>query len=534
MYNEAFNVVKGEEFFVNGEIVFPPTFETTPETMGEDGTYRTYFGPSVAHNGTIYGNSNDNVSLAMRRLTAARGNLDLDEAYRAQQAHYIQQSLLFLAEIQKVMTERIHFKGTRAEAEEHHADPHIKRLLRIDAWEQIRIGSWKGLHMSDPAWLRNLTYKMKKDEVAKNGKYPRMIGDAGIAASLRGFVLTKKMKKVMAEYPIAYEGGTIEFCAKPEPAKLVEVFSKLIDPPGRFYFVYFSDDSCLSFRDSTGHVQIFNVDISKCDASHGSAIFEALQAIAPDSGEEGMRELINQCKMPIQIRDLNDPKRKVVLEPKRPRLYSGVTITTLINNLANVMIAKAFAEIKNPTCSRDVIHAAGTAGYLVTCEVCEVIQDIQFLKHSPVLDSDGNLRPMLNLGVLLRSSGQCKGDLPGRKRDDLETRARMFQGGLLKGMYPHTRFQLLSNLKENTLEPSDKVMRRITDGLRFKVTGDSDSYWVDSEQVFRRYRLSADEIRTVEEGYGRGSYCDMFANPALEAILTKDYELSVVYRDELE
>lgn len=527
MYNEAFTVVSGGDYFVDGEIKFPIVESTKPDTMGVDNTYRSIFGPTVAHTGVIYGDTNENVRLAMRRLTAARGDLDTDRAYMDQQSRFIASDRTFIHHIRGMMENNCHqYSDMVAEAQEHHDDPHIKKLLRIDAWKELQAGSYKGHNSSDDLWLRMVLYKMKKDEVAKFAKYPRMIGDCGVAASLQGFMATKHMKKAMARECIKYKGGEMEFCSKPNPDDLAEIFAKLLNPPGRYYFVYFSDDSCLSFR-RNGKVHVMNVDISKCDGSHGPELFAALIDIAPAHMKTDIARLVDQCRCPIQIRDHHDPKRMVVLKPKQPRLYSGVTITTLINNLANIFICKAFAEINDPRGPRDVMDAAARAGYIVTCETATRREDIQFLKHSPVIDTDGRLRAMLNLGVLLRASGQCKGDLPGR--GDISVRARRFQNALLKGMYPTTKFTLLDNLYKSTLQAEKRETAIVERMLRYKTAATSDTYTVSSYNVFRRYRLTPHQIQQIEEGYGRGSFGDHFANDALSKILETDYGLSCKY-----
>lgn len=527
-YNEGFAVEHGGEYFKDGEIWFPELERPTPDSMGVDGTYRSVFGPTVANTGLIYGVTNNNVRLAMRRLTDARGSLELDKAYMDQQSSYIASDTSFLTHIRNMMERHCYqYDHMVAETQRHHADPHMKRLLRIDAWEELQKGSWNGSCFTDRLWLRSVCYKMKKDEVAKPGKYPRMIGDLGVAASLQGFWITKLLKKALAREPIEYLGGRIEFCDKPHPDVLAEIFRKLLNPPGRYYFVYFSDDSCLSFRVGE-EVHVMNVDISKCDGSHGPAIFQTLIDIAPAHMQDDMRRLVEQCKCPIKVYDTNDRKRYVKLRPKQPRLYSGATITTLINNIANILICKAFAETHNPTSSRAVIDAAATAGYLVTCQVATRMEHIQFLKHSPVLDTNGKLRAMLNLGVLLRASGQCKGDLPGKKSESVSDRARRFQNALLRGMYPTTQFRLLTNLFSRTLRSTVKedvaVARTMTTRL-----ASSETFYVDSEHVFRRYELTPDQIHQIEDGFGLGSYGDHFANDALDKILETDYGLSCKY-----
>lgn len=524
--------MKGKEFFRNGEIHFPDQLENRPDHLGLDGTYRTYFGPSISTNGLIYGKSNHNTRLATRRLSCARGNLELDTLYLKSQNHFISHSHPFLKLIKDHISGTEHDFSTLVQAaEDHHDDPHPKRKLRQQAWVELGIGDYKGLNVADRLWLRNVKYKMKTDEVAKILKYPRMIGDLGVAASLQGFWITHLMKDGLAREPLVYKDGEMEFCAKPNPTDLERIFEKLRNPPGRYYFVYFSDDSCLSFRDDDGGVHMYNVDISKCDASHGPFLFKALEEITPDIMKDGMAKLVDQCMLPIKISNVNDPRQSVTLQPTRPRLYSGSTITTLINNLANLLICLAFVDQGRFNSDQDVISAAAKAGYIVTCETVDpnYPEDIQFLKHSPVRDSTGRWRAMLNLGVLLRSSGSCKGDLPGSKKESLESRARKFQGALLKGMYPRVEFQLLDNLTQQTLTPEEKQIDKVSHQLYHKVVDQGDTFRVLDSSLYRRYRLTPSQIDTLNEGFGRGEFEESFASDALETILEKDYGLKCQY-----
>lgn len=536
IYNDSFEVLKGQEYFVNGEVVFPIVESPKPPSCGLDGRYRTLFGPCVAHTGVIYGNSNHNVRLAIRRLTAVRGSKYLDAHYLTQQQVFFDQSKGFFAALKLTYSAWLEeFTGMINEAEEHHADPHPKVAARRQAWLELRLGDYKGFTSADRLWLRKVVYKMKLDEVAKPGKYPRMIADLGVAASLQGFRAVDMLKHVMAECPIDYKGGEIEFCAKPSPISLERIFTQLINPTGAYYFVYFSDDACVAIRRGE-KVYVYNLDIKSCDASHGPAVFDALIAVSPTELESVMQILIDQCKLPITISDVDnftksrEQPRRVTLRPIRPRLYTGSTITTFINNLANVAIAKSIIDYGAHD-ELGISKAASQAGYVVTVEKCEIIQDIQFLKYSPVLDTTGRMRPMLNVGVLLRSSGMCRGELPGR--GSLELRARAFQNAYLRGMYPRCRFDLHSNLLRQTDEASTSLLRKVQVDLSYRVIDEGDVFSVSSFEVYRRYRLTPTQILELDDGFGASGFEQHHVSTGASAILFKDYGLQCkVYTNE--
>lgn len=523
-----FEVVSNPQFFVGGRLVFPRKevigLNDRGRILRNDGSYRTVFGPSISHNGVIYENTDDNVSLALSRLTAARypTHPGLHNYYKSVQRSYIKKNAPFLQMLCDLYSPNfVEYNGLDREAEEHYSDPHPKRALRLQAWLELNETGER----YNKLWLHSVTYKMKKNEIAKPGKVPRMIGDLGVSASLQGFRVTKFLKTAQSERSILYNGGEIEFIASPDPTQLERVFKKLIDPPGRYYMALFSDDSCFSIRTECG-VQTYNVDISKCDASHTEALFSALVAITPRQGKDDMLVLTRQCGLPIRIQSISDKNNVVVLRPKHQVLYSGSTLTTAINNLATTLIGKAFADCHYLN-EQSLLDAAKEVGYVVTLEKCEIVEDIQFLKHSPVFDQQGNIRPLMNLGVLLRLIGTCNGDLPGR--GDLLTRAKSFQASLLSGVYPYATFELLARFKSVAGERTLAADKHCATLLEHKVSlVKYPTYVVDPDSMYRRYRLTQLDIVDLEEFalLGCGHH---LSGDSVDKILGKDYGLKSKY-----
>lgn len=265
-------------FFIDGEVRFPPTLK--PKKLHK--FFRTEYGYNFPHNGQIFEHSNHNVRLASRRLFAKRftapGEENKDREYEEKQADFISEHMSILDKLRCLYAPTFaDWSGWRQECIDHVDDPHDKRQLRQNALQDLIDNN----DFSKRMWMKTALYKMKRDEIGKPGKKPRMIVDLGVAASLQGFRYAKLMKNAMADEILEYKGGTIEFCPKPNPDKLAKIFAKLRDPPGKFYFVYFSDDSCYAVNTPNG-VQRFNVDIKSCDASHTASLFEALWAITPD------------------------------------------------------------------------------------------------------------------------------------------------------------------------------------------------------------------------------------------------------------
>jgi hypothetical protein len=458
-----------------------------------------------------------------------------DAELKRRQTSFIEKNKDFLLRLKTLYSSYFeYYLGMEEECHLHYGDPHIKRRIRIEAYNEL-LDSKALFH---PLWVKQVVYKLKKDEWAKPNKYARMIGDLGVAASLQGFRVIDFMKVAEANEPIVVNGIETQFIKAPQQAVLREVFAKLINPPLRGYFCYFSDDSCFSVRVNKV-VYRFNLDISSCDASHTPSLFQALRDTTPDVASNDMQRLIDQMKLPIKIRSVSNPKNTVLLKSKdgEPHLYSGSTLTTRINNLANQLISLSLSNTDFNHCHSysDVVTVIKTAamdvGYIVSCQVASEYSHIQFLKHSPVYDVDGHLQPLLNLGVLLRSSGTCHRDLPGR--GDLRERARLFQQLLLTGMYSNISFPLIDLMRKSVIGASPSIRdqkwidHKLQPLLQYKVCDNIEPFTVTHEESMRRYSHLATEHDFFEllQDYGNGTYGTVIANIAANAILTMDYSL---------
>lgn len=518
-------MIKGHRFVVEGRITFPD--DGSPS---KDGIYRSMFGPCAPHNGRILANSDREFRLGVHKRTlGVRGTREQEKAYRRQQAIFI----LLRPELVRIILTHIEehkelhdYVDMYQAAEEHHAEPHDKLALRIQAWLDMEESG----EFADDLWLRRILLKAKKNEWAKINKPIRGIGDLGVQASLQGFVVTKILKAALAKATIQFGGGDCVFVSRPATSVLRETFKNLMNPPGTFYFAYFSDDSAFAVRMPSGEIRMFNIDIKSCDCSHTQHLFDLLIKVTPEPLKAAVVTLVDQLRLPFEVVSNQDKRHKVRLKPHTAKLQSGSTMTTLINNIACLLIAYSLSE--TGACTVEGIRLAGEAcGYQLTVEHCIDYSQLQFLKHSPVYDTNGRLQPVLNLGVMLRSIGTCKGDLPGR--GDIRTRALQFTGGLLHGMYPRVRFPLLDNLKKNTLSSTVKVDRHIQDLLRHKIVDDDEEVFsVSSADIYRRYSfpfegapLRADEYAELDEVFGNLTFEDHYASPATDKIFRQDYGL---------
>jgi len=462
----------------------------TPEF---DGSYQTIFGPYSPHSGQVYCKCAPCLNLATARLTVMKGPRAREEEYWNAQI-----TAMSAPEVQAYATEiataTSDWLGTFMEARLHYRDPHDKLALRVAGMaELLEIGR----DMND-TWTddRRRGYKMKLYEVCKQGKMPRGIGDFGVMDSLQGAFLTKILKRKLEETPFEMEGLTARFCAKPTEASLTSAFLQLMDPTRHSTFIYFSDDSCYSIRTPTG-VKYFNIDIKKCDTSHTPELFELLTTGLTDSALDTMRSLIKQCEQIITIVNPENKKQKVRLKPLRAVLFSGSTLTTYINDWACILISTALAKHK-PTTAEDIKRAIATVGYEVTVsDAFDSPIHLQFLKHSPVRDTSGVWRPLLNPGVIFRASGRCKGDLPGR--GDLRERAKAFQASLLRSFSPRASYPLLDAMRA-AVATTTKLERDVSHHYnQMDWAVGTEMRHFTNEAVLERYGLTGAELVCLQE-----------------------------------
>lgn len=505
--------MKGHQFFVNGVLRFPRI--SPPEKR--DGTYRTVFGPSFSHSGIILRDCDENVEKALRRLTCQV--LPLVPGFHQQ---LIQSQLTYFQSLQPLFTDlqsRLsmffqNYVGALEGAKLYHNIPHPKINLRLQAWKELNDEGG----VSEKLWLRSVLYKMKKNEIAKPNKYARMIADLGVAASLQGFYLTHMLKKAIAASPVEYCGGIIEFCPTSGFEDLRRVFINLLAPPAGGYYAYFSDDGVYAIPTPNG-VRWFNIDIKSCDASHTLAAFQGLKQITPFIAQEDMQILIDQCSLPIRIHSNANRSNYVKLKPVGPSLYSGSTITTAVNGLAQLAIATACIQDRAST-EQEIQASANRAGYLVTVETCAYFEEVQFLKHSPVL-VQGHVYPLINMGVFLRLSGECDGDLPGR--GSIEGRAIDFQAGLLQCTYPRVISPFIEIMRNPKGEAS-RFLDRIRPRFEYRGSDDTDPFLsLSDDQFYSRYQLTTSEIETFHNSVSKMGYNTTLASDVTNKILFKDY-----------
>lgn len=431
-----FEVASGERFVFNGDIDF--TEVTRPQAPGE---YHSF-------GGVLFGSLTFNFLLndygltgACRRLTCAReaAKAGLHEELRDNQFKYVENNpeiRHWIMWFRMHLMEQLPFYGSASEWKSVWANAkHPKRALRM-AWLARNSPVEEDAEKAIGVERKGIQYKMKPGETLASGKYLRAIGDLGVnAASKLGYY----MDWVKAVFEIEYrlDGCSSKFIKTPSKEALKSCFYDLINCEDNIVFRYFSDDSCLAVRCTDG-VFMCNMDVSACDGSNFDPVFKTLRsAMSVDPRfNSDIKKTFAQLKYRCTIRCISNPLWKVVLQPIYMTLYSGSTLTTCVNNMAEMFMFHRFAaNYKQMTKSQVesfLTLSAREAGFLVKIIPCNKPEELQFLKHSPLRSASGEYFPVMNYGVALRNFGKIVGDFPGRQSDGIINRILAYQSDVVK------------------------------------------------------------------------------------------------------
>jgi len=443
---------------------------------------RTAYGYTLPHDGRMIENSPAMLKLGLRRHFAQREPQFMcgyDTYLRNNQKKAIRLcERLFCDTVWRVVLEEFG-EGICESAERLAQTPHPKLALRKADWEARETDGSNGA----TCWLRTVEMKLKTVEWAKTGKYGRIIVDLGVGASLQGAAYAEWCKKQFGDQLIEVDNCCFWFITTPDPEIITAAFKMLLSNTYSLLFVVFSDDCCVSFD---GGETTANFDISSCDMSHEPELFDLFFKAfkAPFDIEMALRA---QIMAPIKIHNPTNRDEYIIITPNGCYLQSGSTITTITNVCAWFLIFcwSVLHHVQTPS---DLVEACRQCGYIVTYDVCQKPEDIQFLKMSPTLTADGEYYATLNLGVILRASGVAKGDL--------QIPAAEFQTLLMSGLLAYIsnpELELLSPKVHVTREqPIDYSTYSSVLGVLNLEVGRRQKYTI--EALVARYDLTSDEL----------------------------------------
>jgi len=381
---------------------------------------------------------------------------------------------------------------------------HIKKKLRLNALYDLDNNGML-LHR---LLMHEVRIKIKCPEKAKSGnKYPRTIGDFTTEGSLLGGHVTPVLKSIFSSV-MKIDGGHFMFVEKPDPEVILSVFQSHQNAHHNV-FTFHSDDNVATVICAGGLKLSFNLDISSCDISNGVEIFDFLRLICVDQPliYNIVCAMIEQCRQKCQIRNPYFPKEKFRFETTRPIEYSGSQLTTVLNNIASLLISLSIhyhftRNVIQPCDAASAIaECAKSIGYIVTVEQWSTVHDSQFLKYS----FDGE-KIVYNMGPLVRSLGTVDGDVApicGDKKATIEEKFEHHIRGVLLGTVAYGSNSIINALR-----------------MRFGLPSLEQS---DDEHLIRRYGLNAGDIEGVCSCIREikpGMYIN---NRVIHKILAKDY-----------
>lgn len=406
--------------------------------------------------------------------------------------------------------------------------PHAKRKLRERTAEEVkRVGH------NDGDDNKPVQYKAKNGEILGPSK-KRGIGDLGVLRTDATAYIMDSIKQAW-DVPFVIRNAHIEFVKSADKLRLSEVFERLLEPGfNKFVFVYHSDDSCVGARCKDGTVN-FNGDIKACDGSHRTVIFDALEKFLsvthglPNIHADALSRAFKYLRSKLVLRYHKDPKQKVIYEFLTMRLYSGSTITTIINNFANLCIALELERlVPNPNevtmeeFKLAYVTAGENVGYILKQFTCSRPEQIQFLKHSPTYVG-GKVVPWMNLGTYIRGFGTFDGDIPHRRRMYRQA-ATAFVSGVVRSRLNWGNHAFNDAFHHLIVEDQNYKPRitRVFEADREKSLGEA-GVRVPLEALARRYGCEPTELEELCHHISRATLGDVVSLPLVSRIYDMDY-----------
>lgn len=402
--------------------------------------------------------------------------------------------------------------------------PHSKRIMR-----KALDRSWRLDGMDGP--VRPVGYKIKKFELLSAGKC-RGIADLGEVRTQLTAHPFPSIKEAWT-HPFVHGHYTSTFCATPDHGALSNVFRSLdLVPLGKVEFVYFSDDSCVAAGCADGRI-VFNADVKKCDNSHTTPMFNGLEKLLTKTygfdnlHAAAIRASFKYLRESLVMSNPHNRREKVKYFFTTMRLYSGSTLTTTMNNFANLCISLRLAQrVPNPSLVtkeqflRQYILAGEDCGYELKTQVCAVVEDMQFLKHSCSI-VDGEYIPWVNLAAWYRGFGTTSGDFPGR--GDISARGSSFVADVVvsrESWGNHAIRDSFAHLKNaKRVRMTGNAYR---EALRVKSIGGT-NVRISLESLARRYKVPIEPLEELVTLTRQARINTIVSHPMLSVLYHVDY-----------
>lgn len=484
--------------------------------------YHTRYG-GTSCTSTVYLPTVANLALALHRQLCCRLPAQpgaCAQLYAAQSTHLPRVAAPLERHARSGYTEYSAYTDSVTEELTHYADAHPKRAARITAHI---LALQTGTQIPGPRVTRGRVVAGFKIELAKIGKVPRIVVDIGVEASLVGAWLAKTIKAAQSTHPYKSASLHAHFIPAATYADLKRGFDILRQPTVKYTAIVFSDDACLAVCTPNG-VKWYNLDISSCDKSHGPEVFASLKRSVPPEFRHEVEYLYQQLRTKLLIRNPRDPRQKFYITPRHITLYSGSVLTTCVNTHAVFIIALAIAAA-DATTTQEIIAAAASVGYIVTCEPATRFEEVQFLKHSPAQDVNGEWQPLMNLGVFLRSAGHVYGDLPHTGHHTLNQRAALQHAAHLKCSWPNTSFPYLDEARTRYPITTQRNVDLHMKHNMHRAPGEWPELVFTTASTLQRYGLEHADTTAIRNILA-GPLMHLHTGNSVDVVLLKDYGLT--------
>jgi hypothetical protein len=361
-----------------------------------------------------------------------------------------------------------------------------------------------------------------KWEWAKHGKLCRQYVTLGCRATLYWPDLPRLLKDTMA-CELKFRGWDYIFIKECSVDSMDSWAEKVFSFHSSSYkqdkglFFYHSDDShfcsTISISGIMYHASV-DLDIAKCDLSHGPGVFALLYHLCLNLGftDERLRSLFDQLRAPIVVKHPDNKNPSFPLfNLGEITLFSGHVLTTTVNNIGCLLIGLSIQsrlQVSSVFDSIDsfknaLVVAAAVVGYEVTIDSCTLtrvgdrpcLSTNTFLKHFIV--SKPRICALKCVSTILRGYGISDDEVM------LSTRKRE----IIRGLSPlHNNFILSKIFSSINLEK---------DGV---ING--------TDEIEYRYGFSEQQILEGIEMLFEPDSAVLVSHPALEAILKVGYGLS--------
>lgn len=516
---------------------FPyPKFTNNEEQYSSQ--YISHFGPSFYISNTHFpGKGSEEIVTGVSRLIGLRKPLKIGYCQRLSANNNAIPKYLrgFFTRYKAHYCSMVHHQLYDVAYEDWLHQPHTKRKLRRTVHQQ----HWQFLD-GDKDMSRPIEAKLKPGEVLASAGKARMIADLGVNNTQITACQIAACKEAMI-HPYTLGCHESRFIGGPDHDILSDTFTWLSNPSndGGIRFAYFSDDCSASCMCSDGPL-IFNGDISQCDGSHRLGLFNVVKDILTTdvfgnyhSASHSILQAFSLLGNSFNVRNPFEYKEKVQYKFMEPKLYSGSSLTTIINNFANLSIFFSMVKLAPDTriYTRDqmaklYVKAAENVGYIVKCSLCERIEQLQFLKHFPCLGSDGQYHAIMSLGTFFKGFGRVYGDISpayGTKEVPLQVRLARYNRDVAVsrlGWGNHDINSAFDAITKPHCGYSDNSIREV---LTNKSTGGFRDVSFSLANLSARYSCDTDDLIELVEKIKSSTLGTFVKLPILDTIYQMDY-----------